>query len=157
MATKRYTHKQDITNANYVSGKYCDMTNFGCFQGEAIDYLAELEDKIEKGLLVEFPCKDKTPMYCIEKKCDGCPYAHYGWEDFYCDKEGYECSNDIVDEECKKHFAIRETTFSYNARHSIYGTPQYRKGVDETNYEYTYFLDKKQAEQKLKELQGESK
>ena len=119
--------------------------------------LADLEDKIENGTLVDFPCKRKATIYNIEKNCDGCPYAHFGYDDFYCDKEGYFCNNDIVDDECKKRFVINKSEFNFNSRNSIYGTPQYKKGVDETNYEFTYFLDKQQAEQKLKELQGESK
>lgn len=34
-----------------------DLSHYA-FDGEAIDRLAELEDKIENGMLIELPCKD---------------------------------------------------------------------------------------------------
>ena len=41
-----------------------DLTHCS-FDGEAIDRLAELEDKLENGLLKELPCGVGTTVYCI--------------------------------------------------------------------------------------------
>ncbi|WP_312093396.1 hypothetical protein [Aminipila sp.] len=37
-----------------------------CFSGELIDRLAELEDKLEQGLMIELPCKIGTPIAYIQ-------------------------------------------------------------------------------------------
>ena len=50
--------------------KYERLTKSGLFytEGEAMDRLWELEDKIENGTLVELPCKAGTIVYTIYKE-----------------------------------------------------------------------------------------
>ena len=40
-----------------------DLSHYA-FDGEAIDRLAELEDKIENGMLIELPCKEYDLKNC---------------------------------------------------------------------------------------------
>ena len=54
---------------------------------KAINRLAELEDKIEDGTLIELPCKIGDTVYRLHGKCagDSCPYnGEYGqWRCLY--------------------------------------------------------------------------
>ena len=67
-----------------------DLTHCA-FDGEAIDRLAELEDKIEHGTLIELPCKVGDTAYKVYGKCDGnsCPYSrnYVQWRCHYKEKE----------------------------------------------------------------------
>ena len=61
-----------LTNKNEY-GKFYKCKELGCYDyciecemnDKAIERLAELEDKIENGTLVELPCKVGDKVYCI--------------------------------------------------------------------------------------------
>lgn len=74
MKYKRYTEKRNGKNViplrNAVCGvglpkwsieEHSDIQSF--LSGEAVDRLAELEDKIEKGTIIELPCKVGDTVY----------------------------------------------------------------------------------------------
>lgn len=64
---------------------------------ETYNRLSELEDKIEKGTLVELPCKVGTTIYQIYKDCSNCShFKETGWE--------YDCWCDFDSEESKTMF-----------------------------------------------------
>ena len=104
-----------------------DLTHCA-FDGESIDRLAELEDKIDSGLLVEQPCKVGDTVYRVYGKCDGnsCPYSgNYGqWR---CNYKGKERCKAFID----------ECNFSYTMLNEI------GKNI---------FVTKEAAEAKLKKL-----
>lgn len=120
-----------------------------------------------EGIIYEFPCELGTPIYYIRKQCgyffddneDNC-CKHYKRKVWYEGRE--ECNLvhkdlcsfnlEIYCEECKNRLKIEETNFRFHLRENIYGTDYYNKNL--SLYD-TYFLSKKQAEQKLKELRGE--
>lgn len=105
-----------------------DLSHYA-FDGEAIDRLAELEDKIENGTLIELPCKVGDTVYRVYEECNGssCPYnGNCGqWRCHYKGKE-----------QCKAF--IDEKKFSYEMLNDI---------------EKSIFVVKGEAETKLKELQ----
>ena len=105
--------------------------------------LAELEDKIENGTLVELPCKVGDTVYEICKDCSNCShFKETGWE--------YDCWCDFDDEEHKTMFEVD------GDNDCIYR-------IDEIKFEYnsiakfgkSVFLTKPEAEARLKELKGE--
>lgn len=76
----RYTEKRNGKNViplrNAVCGvdlpkwsidKHSDIQSF--LSGDAVDRLAELEDKIEQGTLIELPCKGGDTVYKIMHVC----------------------------------------------------------------------------------------
>lgn len=122
-----------------------------------------------KGTLIEFPCELGATIYYIKKQCrdffndfkdnedNWCEdYEPQGWyEEERCNlvnKYGCSLNLEIYCEECKNRLKIEETKFCLELREHIYGTDYYNKNFSLSN---TYFLTKKQAEQKLKELRGE--
>lgn len=161
--------------------KYDYLTDYidsGCITKDAIKekltYLAELEDKLENGTLIELPCKVGTLIYYIHKDCESihwreeykpskefdkdCIHYHPDFyeSDEYCDcQDDYEhyCSQnlEIYCEHCKERLTIHKDYFNLSKIHQVYGTAQYKIG---TKLEDTYFLTKAEAEKKLKELQG---
>ena len=73
---KRFTefkpYRQDASKGRYiqycVTGCYNDMNHKGDYTtGESVDRLAELEDKIEQGTLIELPCKVGDTVYEVFK------------------------------------------------------------------------------------------
>lgn len=54
-----------------------------CEISDIIDRLAELEDKIENGTLVELPCKIGTKIYIVGES-DFCIPKYQMWEDEFC-------------------------------------------------------------------------
>ena len=67
---KRFTELKTYNNGKKmyvqysVSGCYNDMNRKGDYTtGDSVDRLAELEDKIENGTLVESPCKVEDMIY----------------------------------------------------------------------------------------------
>ena len=91
----------------------CDFTKESCCQ-ELQDLLAELEDKIEQGTLIELPCKVGDIVYAIVFGYDdtGCLYHFIGTKGFIV--SDYDLMGKFV------------------------------------------FLTREEAEQKLKELEGEN-
>lgn len=107
----------------------------------AIERLAELEDKIENGTLIELPCKVGDTIYQIYKDCSKCShFKETGWEyDCWCDAEESKTMFEFDgDNGCV--YIIKETEFTYNHIKDF--------GKD-------LFLTKPEAEAKLKELKGE--
>ena len=107
---------------------------------EVLQRLAELEDKIENGTLIELPCKVGTTVYQIYKDCSNClHFKETGWEyDCWCDFDSEESKTMFEfdgDNDCV--YIIEETEFTYNHIKDF--------GKD-------LFLTKAEAEAKLKEL-----
>ena len=92
--------------------------------------LAEIEDKIEQGTLIELPCKVGTVLYEVIPKCTNgglsCPYnGGYGTS---------RCKNG-----CGAYIAEEKFTFLSMREH----------------FGKTLFLTREEAEKRLKELQNE--
>lgn len=114
---------------------------------------AELRSRLERA--VELPCEVGDTIYWICKACDApCECKYYTCE--Y--PEGAEChapslpygysggvcfSDEIVDEECKKHFYVEEWKFNLRFLNPKTG-----------KLEPQYFIDREAAEARLKEMQG---
>lgn len=100
---------------------------------EVLDRLAELEDKLESGLLVELPCKVGDTIYYIEYFCKykGCSV----------DTQTYCCGCKEMIERERKHekYVIAEKKFN------LKDLPMIGK---------EYFINKEFAEARLKGLQG---
>ena len=107
-----------------------DLTHCA-FDGESIDRLAELEDKIENGILIELPCKVGDTVYCIEYFCNskGCSSA----KQIIC----CGCTEMLKRESKKETYVICEKKF----------TLKYLSEVNKTIY-----LTREEAEVKLKKL-----
>lgn len=104
--------------------------------------LAELEDKIENGTLVELPCKVGTTIYQIYKDCSNCShFKETGWEyDCWCDFDSEESKTMFEfdgDTDCV--YIVKQTEFTYNHINGF--------GKDR-------FLTKAEAEKKLEELKN---
>ena len=129
---KRLTNKNWKENYDIFEDMCCDTCTEDCGECErnfnALVRLAELEDKIENGQLLELPCKVGDTVYKVHGKCEGncCPYSgNYGqWQCHYKGKE-----------RCKAF--IDECNFSYVMLNEI------GKNI---------FVTKEAAEAKLKEL-----
>ena len=78
---KRLTNKNWKENYDIFEDACCDTCAEDCGECErnfnALVRLAELEDKIENGQLLELPCKVGDTVYKVYGKCDGnsCPYS----------------------------------------------------------------------------------
>lgn len=88
MKYERLTKRVD----NYPKIKYCskDCETISCVDCgccDKLDYalyhLAELEDKIENGTLVELPCRIGTKIYIVGES-DFCIPKYQMWEDEFC-------------------------------------------------------------------------
>lgn len=102
-----------------------DLSHYA-FDGEAIDRLAELEDKIENGTLVELPCKVDDTVYFIEERVDLKTWKRY------FEIQEYTCWDITIDE---------NGTCIHDGIRYYFGERA--------------FTTKAQAEARLKELQGE--
>lgn len=111
-----------------------DLLNTPNYEKAIIDRLAELEDKIESGKLVELPCKVGDPIYYTKYFCDykGCSQK----EQWAC----CGCKEMIEREKRKEKFVIVEKKFALS---------------DLPLVEEKYFTTKEAAEAKLAELRGE--
>lgn len=114
---------------------------------------AELRERLEKA--VELPCEIGDTIYWICKACDApCECKYYTCE--Y--PEGAEChapslpygyssgvcfSDEIVNDECKKHFYVEEWKFNLRFLNPKTG-----------KLEPQFFIDREAAEARLKEMQG---
>lgn len=107
-----------------------------------LERLAELEDKIMDGTLIELPCKIGDTIYQIYKDCSNCPhFKENDWEyDCWCGFDDEE-SKTIFEFDCDKDciYTIEETEFTYNHIKDF--------GKD-------LFLTKAEAEAKLEKLKG---
>ena len=97
--------------------------------GIIIDRLAELEDKIENGTLIELPCKVGDKVYVFDS-----------------DKNG----ETIISEEIIKDYNIDGNSFSIIVQERNYSYFLSENGIGKD-----WFLTKAEAEEKLKELQNE--
>lgn len=71
---KRFTEKDEFGNADIIGVStewICNGLPFNDAKilQEAIERFAELEDKIEQGLVLELPCKVGDTVYFIDEKC----------------------------------------------------------------------------------------
>ena len=140
-----------------IEMKKCDLwsncTNCSDFKGcpkiyDAIARLAELEDKIENGTLIELPCKVGDMVYEIEYNCwevchDCSRFSTFFGMDENCDI-GHKTYPDAkkLNANCKKHeLQIEESIFSieFYARHF-------------NDFGKIVFTTKAEAEKKLLEL-----
>ena len=145
MSYERLTERQDDGTVKYIGGDNDTLAT----AYEKLKYrLAEFEEKIKNGLLVELPCKAGDTVYEIEynrwEVCCNCPhYSSFFGMDQDCDMN-YEIYPDAkkLNANCEKHkLQIEEYTFSleFYARH-----------LDD--FGNTIFITKEAAEAKLKEL-----
>ncbi len=134
----RYTERNKFGNADIIGVDSGELfKNLSNVQGvqlcDALNYFAELEDKIENGMLVELPCKVGDTVYRVYEKCNGssCPYnGNYGqWRCHYKGKERCEAF-------------IDEKKFSYEMLNDL---------------EKSIFVVKGEAEAKLKKIQENKK
>ena len=102
----------------------------GTFQ-EIIDYIGQLEDKIENGTLIELPCKVGDKVYKVVK-------------DFIAEYRVHKIEFYILSD---KQFGYCVYCDNYELGDFDYF---YKKQVGET-----WFITKAEAEAKLKELKGE--
>lgn len=138
---KRFTELKTYNNGKKmyvqysVSGCYNDMNRKGDYTtGDSVDRLAELEDKIMDGRLVELPCKVGDTLYFLQYYCDnrGCSEK----ERFYC----CGCKEMITRERNNEIYVIATKNCEWN------DIPAIGK---------KYFVTKAEAEARLKELQAD--
>jgi hypothetical protein len=130
-----------MTERNIVrDGKYAILT-LKCSIQEAISKLAELEDKMENGTLIELPCKVGDTIFRIEKDCSKCSFYNEGsWDyNYWCTFDNEDTKNMFeVDGDKDCVYTIKEFKFQPNL-----------------NLSENDFLTKAEAKKKLKELKGE--
>lgn len=111
---------------------------------------AELRAKLYKA--VELPCGMGDAIYTVIKNCTQCKHYNVSWAEcgapatanFDCESTRRICfSQDIVNDECKKHLCVAELKFDLRLLNAETGElkPQ-------------YFIDRASAEARLKEIQG---
>ena len=110
----------------------CDFTKESCCN-ELQDRLAELEDKIEQGTLIELPCKVGDTVYCIDGFCDD--------------------SFDIV-ERVVRSFVLYEEKSYFTAGKKLGDCSWYTRTYDIKTFGTTVFLTREEAEKRLKEIQN---
>ena len=132
---KRLTNKNWKENYDIFEDVCCDTCAEDCGECErnfnALVRLAELEDKIENGQLLELPCKVGDTVYCVEYFCNykGCSYN----EQVSC----CGCQEMIERERRKEKFVISTKKFRLQ---------------DLDRVGKTLFPSKEAAEAKIKEL-----
>lgn len=132
----KYTYER-LTEDDYYENPCSNCTFIGscikeCKEKIFYDRLTELEDKIEKGLLVELPCGIGEIVYKVYEKCESrnCPYNGLGGQ-WRCNYNG--------ERRCRPF--IEECAFYYSMINNI--------GKDT-------FLTKEEAEKRVKELEEKS-
>lgn len=149
---KRLTNKDWKENYDIFEDVCCDTCAEDCGECErnfnALVRLAELEDKIQNGTLIELPCKVGDMVYEIEYNCwevchDCSHFSTFFGMDENCDM-GYETYPDAkkLNANCEKHeLQIEESIFSieFYARHF-------------NDFGKIVFTTKAEAEKKLLEL-----
>ena len=132
---KRLTNKDWKENYDIFEDVCCDTCTEDCGECErnfnALVRLAELEDKINNGTLIELPCKVGDTVYYVEYFCKykGCSST----EQMIC----CGCPEMLKREHKKETYIICEKKFIL-------------KDLSEVNK--TIFLTKEEAEEKIKEL-----
>lgn len=115
----------NLASTCYCNSIDCKIPCHECYYKKVFDRLAELEDKIKKGTLIELPCKVGEIVYGVVSKCsiiDNCEFRN---------SERENCLRGI----CEEH--IKEVPFDL---------------VFQNYMGKTIFTSKEEAEAKLKEL-----
>ena len=111
-----------------------DLTHYA-FDGEAIDRLAELEDKIENGTLIELPCAIGSTIYLVPSETQ------------------FRLNN--IGESFKKHNRVYEMEvyqiYMNKNNYVLYNFEQTASALG-SSFGETWFLTKAEAEKKLEEL-----
>ena len=144
---KRLTKKERFGVISYNCAN-CERSN-NDFCGKNVcnvtvgNRLAELEDKIENGTLIELPCKVGTKCYEIEKDCFNCEH-HY-----YEQGKGHKCTR----EQQGNLFTV---DFDKSCKYLIVSDVLKNTiNIDKLKYFGTIaFVKRKDAEAKLKEIEG---
>lgn len=113
---------------------------------------AELRARLDKA--IEPPVKIGEPVYTVIKNCTHCQHYNAGWAEcrapatanFDCESTHGICfTQDIIDDECKKHLCVAKLEFDLGLLDPKTGElkPQ-------------YCIDENVAEARLKELKGEN-
>ena len=131
MSYERLTEHKKLCGMDYIKLKDCDK--YDCEQcitpcEGAKERLAELEDKIERGTLVELPCKVGDMVYIV--------YSSFG------DFDEWEVTS----------VELSETGYILRLGHK--GTDDYSAILQKEIGDYAFF-SKAEAEEKLRELRGE--
>lgn len=119
----------------------------GCLQEyrqtDLIHRLAELEDKIENGTLIELPCKVGDTVWQIFKNCLSCPFCLLKEYEYECCRKPMGVLHGMVfDKNCNYMIIPRTFSNSINVKQL-------------KNFGKTIFLTKAEAEAKLEELRNE--
>lgn len=110
---------------------------------------AELRERLNKA--VELPCAIGETVYTVIKNCTRCKHYNASWAEcrapatanFDCESTHRTCfTQDIVEDECKKHLCVAELKFDWGLL-----DPKTGKLLP------YYFTDREAAEARLKELQ----
>lgn len=112
--------------------------------------VAEFRERLDKA--IEPPVKIGDTIHTVIKNCVCCQHYHASWAEcrapatahFDCESTHGTCfTQDIIDDECKKHLCVAKLEFDLRLLDPKTGElkPQ-------------YFIDEKVAEAKLKDLQG---
>ena len=104
---------------------------------------------------IELPCKIGDTIYTVIKNCAHCKHYNMGWAEcrapatasFDCESTHRICfTQDIVDDECKKHLCVAELKFDLRFLNPKTG-----------KLEPQYFVDREAAEVRLEEIRGEER
>lgn len=132
----------DMLKSRYSKSKFAYNT--------VIKRLAELEDKIENGTLLELPCKVGDTVYELDYNREACCECNY-YSTFYgidceCEK-GFDVYPDLNTSKivCDKHF-VEVKPIHFNLAF-------YERNM--RSFNKTWFLTKDEAEKRLEELRGE--
>ena len=142
MKYERMTEKRNVKNVIPLRNSVCgidvpkweiaEKDNEAFLSGDAVNRLAELEDKIENGTLIELPCKVGDTVYWV----------------FELVKNNLEILEGKI-----RGLSISQNNTSWFSVIYEYGLTFEHTFKDCWNK--TVFLTKAEAEKKLKELQGE--
>ena len=138
MSYKRLTDKEHrykkCASCTYRNCQYCD--DIYDIEKEALNHLAELEDKIENGTLIELPCAIGSTIYLVPSETQ------------------FRLNN--IGESFKKHNRVYEIevyqVYMNKNDYVLYNFEQTASALG-SSFGETWFLTKAEAEKKLKELQ----
>lgn len=143
--------------ACYIQDK-CDFTKETCCE-ELQDRLAELEDKIENGTLVELPLAVGDHFWAIHKLCDKCGKydfdGNWGYERCnydYPEYSGNERGRGYLDDSYLVDY-VGIHCLAEVREHTIYDLEQIGNFIRDGDFGKKVFTTKAEAEARLKELQ----